>query len=146
MRLDCDLEEILLLLYCESWLNKRSPATENVPMINTRINQTRMATNKGTTFKSVSRSTTALPRLSWLRRAIDTPHQVSMAFIVAASSQAPNKYQTSLGSFAPSSGVNSRAIPAKSIPQNARARIVAQLIPTKSRSPSKSDRANSVVL
>src|SRR5512135_1083280 len=82
----------------------------------------------------------------WLATAIDTPHQVKIAFMVAARIQAPNRYQTSAGSSAPCSGVNKRAIPAKSIPQKAMERIVAQRIPAKVKSPRTSLRANSVVL
>ena len=82
----------------------------------------------------------------WLATAIETPHQVSTAFIVAASSQAPNRYQTSLGSSEPLSGVNRRAIPAKSMPQKASARMVAQGIPANFRLPSTSASANCVVL
>ena len=108
-------------------------------MINTRINQTMMATKIGTNLINNARSTTAPPSVWWLRMAIDTPHQVSMAFIVAASSQAPKRYHTSDGSSAPCSGVNNRAIPAKSIPQNAIANMVAQRMPAKRKSPSRSD-------
>jgi len=105
--------------FWSSWLKRLSPAIENVPMISTRMSQTRMATKTGTILSRVSGATTGLPRLSWLRTAMETPHQVSMAFMVAASSQAPKRYQTSAGSSAPCSGVKSRAIPAKSMPQKA---------------------------
>ena len=72
-----------------SWLNKRSPATENVPMIRIRINQTIMATKTGTTLVMVALlSTEPAPWLLWLMMAIDTPHQVREAFIAAASNQA----------------------------------------------------------
>ena len=73
-------------------------------MIKTRISQTMSATNIGTTLRSISFETTAPPWDWWLRMAIDTPHQVSIAFIVAASIQAANRYQISLGSFAPDFG------------------------------------------
>jgi hypothetical protein len=56
----------------------------------------------GNHLNNVSRSTTALPSDSWLSNAIETPHQVNMAFIVAANNHAPNKYQTSVGSLLPS--------------------------------------------
>ena len=129
-----------------AWLNSLSPATEKDPIINTRISQTITATNIGTTLRSICLSMTTFPRVSWLSKAIEIPHQVNMAFMVAASSQAPKRYHTSPGSSAPSSGVKRRAIPAKSIPQNATARIVAQLTPRKSSSPRRSRKANSVVL
>lgn len=45
------------------WLKIRSPATENEPMINTRINQTMTATKMGTTCNKVWRSMTALPNV-----------------------------------------------------------------------------------
>ena len=89
---------------------------------------------------------TALPKAWLLTIAVETPHQVSIAFMVAASSHAPNKYQTSFSPLFPSSGVNKRAIPAKSIAQNATARIVAHFNPRNCRSPSRSESANSVVL
>src|SRR5512139_2657326 len=105
-----------------------------------------MATKIGTILMRVSRSTTALPNSDWLSKASETPHQVSMEFIVAANSQAPKRYQDSEGSLLPASGVNRRAIPAKSMQQKAIARIVAHLRLANSRSPSKSDRAYMVVL
>jgi magnesium-transporting ATPase (P-type) len=67
--------------------------------------------------------------------------QVNMAFIVAANIHAPNRYQTSAGSSVFSCGVKRRAIPAKSIPQNAIASIVAQLTPAKVKLPKRSVRA-----
>jgi hypothetical protein len=73
-----------------------SPAIENVPIISTRINQTMIATKIGTTLSKVCLSTTAFPKVSWFKMAIEIPHQVSIAFIVAASIQAPKRYQTSV--------------------------------------------------
>ena len=110
-------------------LNRRSPAIEKVPMMSTRINQTINATKTGTTLVRVLWPTTSVESSWWLRTATATPHQVSMAFMAAASSQAPNRYQTSAGSSWPCCGVKSRAMPAKSIPQKAMDRIVAQLMP-----------------
>ena len=66
----------------------------------------------------------------------------SAALKPAASSQAPKRYQTSVGSSRPICGVKSRAIPAKSIPQKASARTVDQCSPTDWRSPRISARAN----
>ncbi len=54
------------------------------------------ATKIGTTFSRVWRAMTAFPRVSWLTIAIDTPHQVSSAFMVAAINQAANRYQLSM--------------------------------------------------
>jgi len=71
---------------------------------------------------------------------------VRAAFIVAASSQAPNKYQVSLELVELSSGMNNLAIPAKSIPQKAMVKMLAQVIPKMRRSPSKSRSATWVVL
>ena len=106
--------------------NSRSPAKENVPIISTRISQTIMATKIGTTLSRIGLSITGLPMVASFRMAIETPHQVNMAFMVAAKSQAPKRYQTSLGSSLPCSGVKRRAIPAKSMPQKAIAKIVDQ--------------------
>ena len=129
-----------------STLNMFSPARESVPMMRTRINQTMMATNTGTVLVRVTRLTRLLPSAVWSVTATEIPHQVRQAFMTAASSQAPNRYQTSAGSSRPCSGVNRRAIPAKSIPQKAIERIVAQRRPANLRSlPSKSVSAKSVV-
>jgi len=68
-----------------------------------------------------------------------------MAFMLAAKSQAPNKYQVECADEFDSSGVNIRAIPAKSMLQKAMARMVAQDKPANFKSPNKSTRANSVV-
>src|SRR5512133_3034541 len=127
--------------------NIRSPAREKVPIISTRMTQTMSATKTGTAVWMVLLAITAEPKLLWLTMATETPHQVSVAFMAAARIQAPNRYQTSAGSsFISCSGVNRRAIPAKSIPQKAMDRIVAQRIPAKASSPSTSLSANSVVL
>jgi hypothetical protein len=127
-------------------LKRRSPAIENVPIMSTRINQTIKATKTGTTVDRVF-----WPRITdesswWLRTAIATPHQVRMAFMAAARSQAPNIYQASVGPSRFCTGVRSLAMPAKSIPQNAMDRMVAQPRPRKRRlAPSMSVRAYSVV-
>ena len=109
------------------------------------MSQTMTATNTGTTDNRTSRLRISLPRLLCCSSARDTPHQVSMAFIVAARNQAASRYHTSTRSLRPRSGVNSRAMPAKSMPQKAIARIMAQRMPTKRRSPKRLVRAKSVV-
>ncbi len=118
---------------------------ESVPIIRMRMSQTMMATKSGTTDSRVARLKISLPSDWCWSRASETPHQVSMAFMVAARNQAASKYQTSTCSLRPFSGVNRRAIPAKSIPQKAMDRIIAQRKPTNLRSPSKLARAKSVV-
>ena len=106
--------------------NIRSPAVESEPINRMRMIQIMRDTNTGTIPVMVFESIMAREAMEWLLIAIETPHHVRTAFMVAARSQAPNMYQTSLGSCSPCSGVKSRAIPAKSIPQNASERIVAQ--------------------
>jgi hypothetical protein len=115
-------------------LKRRSPAIEKVPMISTRMSQTMIATKTGIALVMVAWLTRLLPTTVWLITATEIPHQVRPAFMEAASSQAPNKYHTSAGSSRPCSGVNRRAIPAKSIPQKAIERIVAQRTPANFRS------------
>jgi hypothetical protein len=132
-------------LRVSDWLKRRSPAIEIVPIINTRISHTITATKMGTILSSVPRATTALPKVSWFKIAIETPHHVSIAFINAANIQAPNRYQTSVGSSDPCSGVNNLAIPAKSIPQNAMDKIVAHRTLKNFNSPNRSLSAKSVV-
>ena len=112
-----------------------SPATEKVPIMSTRMTQTKTATKIGTTRSKVVRSTTAFPRVSWFKIAIETPHHVNIAFIVAASNHAPNKYHTSVCGSSPPSGVNRRAMPAKSMLQKAIESMVAQRTPIKVKSP-----------
>ena len=117
-----------------------------MPIMSTRMTQTRIATKIGTKRTKVSLGTMREPRDWWLRIAIETPHQVSIAFIVAASSQAEKRYQVALkGEEEWASGEKRRAMPAKSIAQKAMERIVAQRKERKDKSPSKSERANSVV-
>jgi hypothetical protein len=113
-----------------------SPAIVTAPMNKIRVNQTRIATNIGTIRSNCSRPKISLPS-SCDTSTDDTAHQVITAFIVAPSSHAPVKYQTSFGSSFPRSGVNRRARPAKSIAQNATAKIVAQVKVAKRTSPSK---------
>src|SRR5512140_3274084 len=97
--------------------NMRWPAIESVPMIRMRITHTMTATKTGTILFTSSPSIIATLATLWLATAIETPHQVRMAFMVAASSHAPNRYQTSFGSSVFCWGVNRRAMPAKSMPQ-----------------------------
>src|SRR5512139_354540 len=77
--------------------------------------------------------------------ATDTPHQVRMALKAAARNQAPNRYQTSAGSLRPFSGVKMRAMPAKSMPQKARAKMVAHSNGPNVRVPRMSCSANCVL-
>jgi hypothetical protein len=84
--------------------------------------------------------------MGWFTMAIDTPHQVRIAFMVAESIQAPNKYQASEGSFLSFPTRNNLDIPAKSIPQNAIVKIVAHFNPRKFNPPNRSVNAYSVVL
>ena len=126
-------------------LNRRSPAIDSVPIIKMRMSQTITATNTGTTASRVARLRISLPSELCCSSARETPHQVSMAFMVAARNQAANRYQVSVRSPRAFSGVNSRAMPAKSMPQKAMARMVAQRTPTKRRSPKRLERAKSVV-
>jgi hypothetical protein len=66
--------------------------------------------------------------------------------MVAAKTHAPKRYQTAPEFALSFSGVNKRAIPAKSKLQKANAKMVDHLKPANCRSPSKSFKANSVVL
>lgn len=128
-----------------SWTSKiYSPATENAPIKRMRVNQTRVATKKGTQRSSCSRLNTSLPK-SCANSVRETAHQVMMAFMVAPISQAPIRYHTAVGSRRPFSGVKRRVRPAKSIAQKATARMVAHLRPAKLTSPSKFCSANRVV-
>ena len=88
-------------------------------MSKTRMTQIIIARKIGTHLTKLSRETIALPSVWLLTTAMDMLHQVKTAFIVAASNQAPKRYQTSSGSLLPVSGVNIRATPATSIPQKA---------------------------
>lgn len=121
-----------LLLPCSNL----SPAKVMAPMKRILVNQTNIATKIGTIFRSCSRLITSFPS-SESKSTSETAHQVMMAFMVAPSSQAPVKYQISFGSSKPRSGVNSRAKPAKSMAQNATAKIVAQAKLANLTSPSK---------
>ena len=78
-------------------LKMRSPDIEKVPMMSTRINQTMIATKTGMALVMVAWLTRLLPATAWVIPVIEIPHQVRLAFMVAASSQAPNRYQTSAG-------------------------------------------------
>src|SRR5574340_740023 len=102
----------------------RLPAVESEPISRMRITHTISATNTGTTLLMVDESIIERDSMEWLVMAIETPDQVSTAFMVAASSQAQNMYHTSFDSCRPVSGVNRRAMPAKSMAQKASARIV----------------------
>ena len=82
---------------CGALLKMRFPAIEREPMIKMRMIQTIKATKTGTTEVSVLASMTAVLATAWLAMAIEMPHQVRTAFIMAASIQAPKRYQTSLG-------------------------------------------------
>ena len=75
----------------------RSPEIEKVPMIKMRINQARTATTMGMIL-SISGPA---PRLGWFKMAMEIPHQVIMAFIVAANSHAPSRYQIASESSVP---------------------------------------------
>ena len=75
-------------------------------MIMMRISPTMIATNTGTVLKRVSAGSKPPASVWWLRIATETPHHVRVAFIMAARSQAANKYHTSPGCSFPFSGVN----------------------------------------
>ncbi len=55
------------------WLNNLFPATENVPIIKTRITHTMIATNTGTTLMSVPWDRIDPPNEVWLKMAMATP-------------------------------------------------------------------------
>ncbi len=72
-------------------LNIFSPASENVPMIRTRIIQTMTATITGTARVSVVSPTRAPPMARWFKMAMETPHQVERG--VEAGCQQPGAEQ-----------------------------------------------------
>src|SRR5687768_12121881 len=77
---------------CSAVVNKRSPASENVPMIMTRTRRIIAATKIGTAFVMVAVLITAPPEaLAWLTIATDTPHQVRTALNAAARNHAPKR-------------------------------------------------------
>ena len=66
-------------------------------MISTRINQTMIATKTGTALVRVALLIRLLPTTMWSITATELPRHFRQAFMTAASSQVPNRYQTSAG-------------------------------------------------
>lgn len=74
---------------------KRGPAVEIVLINRMRVTHTMIATKIGTARISRLGSITLVLAMLWLTSASETPHQVRMAFMVAANNQATNRNQVS---------------------------------------------------
>lgn len=117
------------------------PLREKEAMSRMRVTHTMMATTTGTRSNTTDASIIDVLEGLWLTSARETPHHVNMALTVAARSQAPNRYHKFSVEPLGSSGTNKRATPAKSMLQNANARMAYHGMPMKDMLPRRSLRA-----